>query len=441
MITGPHRLLRRTTCPHCWTIFPAEDILWVSAHVDLLGDSRLGPEQHQRFLPTRFDIEGNALDAKGFICRTLACPHCHLPVPRALLEMEPFFVSILGAPACGKSYFLTALTWELRNRVAKQFGLALADADPVSNRSLTEYEEMLFLNPRADDLIPLADLIRKTELQGELYDTVMFGNQNVSYPRPFMFTVQPQSDHPKLASGQKLSRVLCLYDNAGEHFHAGQDLTSSPVTQHLAHSSLLFFLFDPLQDQRFRQACKPTTGSGARDGGRSSRQESILQEAAARVRRYTNLPHAQKHNRPLFVVVTKLDTWAHLLKDSSLEEPWSRTDWVAGLDLDRVEKRSQEVRELMIRVSPEIVTAAEGFSERVVYVPVSALGQRPVLHPQTNGIAIRPREIRPAWVAVPLLYGLYRGLSGLITGLRRKQPQTGSSRATALPRTGPSADQ
>ena len=46
-------LLPRVTCPHCWTSFAPEDALWLSAHTDLLGDPRLGPEQPQRFLPAR----------------------------------------------------------------------------------------------------------------------------------------------------------------------------------------------------------------------------------------------------------------------------------------------------------------------------------------------------------------------------------------------------
>src|SRR5207302_699308 len=172
-------LLRRPICPHCWTAFSPEDVLFIAAHSDLLGDPRLGPEQLQRFLPTRFDLEGNALDAKGFACQSLACPKCHLPLPRALLETEPLFVSILGTPACGKSYFLTAMTWELRRMLPQQFALTFSDADTISNRSLNEFEELLFLNPKANELICLADLIRKTELQGELYDTVMYGNQVV----------------------------------------------------------------------------------------------------------------------------------------------------------------------------------------------------------------------------------------------------------------------
>src|SRR5206468_11353246 len=90
------QLLRRTTCPHCWTAFAPEEALWISAHSDLLGDPRLGPDQLQRFLPTRFNIDGNAIDAKGLVSHSLACPRCHLGIPRAVLEMETFFVSILG---------------------------------------------------------------------------------------------------------------------------------------------------------------------------------------------------------------------------------------------------------------------------------------------------------------------------------------------------------
>src|SRR5947208_3034823 len=86
-------LLRRTTCPHCWQAFAPEDILWVSAHADLRGDPRLGPDLPQRFLPTRFTPDGAALDARGLVCTGLACSHCHLGLPRPLLEMEPFFVS------------------------------------------------------------------------------------------------------------------------------------------------------------------------------------------------------------------------------------------------------------------------------------------------------------------------------------------------------------
>ncbi len=68
--------------------------------------------------------------------RSLACPKCHLPIPRAMLEMESLFISILGAPASGKSYFLTAMTWQLRQILPLNFKIAFTDADPESNRAL-----------------------------------------------------------------------------------------------------------------------------------------------------------------------------------------------------------------------------------------------------------------------------------------------------------------
>jgi DNA helicase HerA-like ATPase len=117
------RVLRRITCPHCWEQFAPERILWISEHSDLLGDPRLGPEHQQRFLPTRFTVAGEAIDGKGFACHSLACPKCHLGVPWALLEMEPLFFSIFGAPASGKSFFLAAMAWELRKTLPLTFSI------------------------------------------------------------------------------------------------------------------------------------------------------------------------------------------------------------------------------------------------------------------------------------------------------------------------------
>jgi hypothetical protein len=408
-------LLSRTTCCHCWNVFAPEEALWVSAHNDLLGDPRLGPEQHQRFLPTRFDVNGNAIDARGMSCTEIACPHCHLKVPRALLEMEPFFVSILGTPACGKSYYLAAMTWMLR-RDLPTFGVSLQDADPVANQVLNEYEQSLFLNPRSEELVPLADLIRKTELQGELYDTVLYGNQTVSYPRPFLFTLTLTPQHPNAQAGGRSSRLLCLYDNAGEHYQPGMDSASSPATRHLARSRLLLYLFDPTQDPRFRERCQDRGTDLPGMPKASSRQQLVLAEAASRIRQYTQLAQTAKHPWPLVVAVTKYDSWAHLLGGSLLTwDPWKTTR--AGfnaLDLEDLSRTSNQVRTLLVSICPEVVDAAEGFAKHVFYCPVSALGRKPLPDPNTGRWGIRPRKIRPIWSTAPMLYGLSRCLSGMI---------------------------
>jgi hypothetical protein len=424
MTTSEIQLLKRTTCPHCWHGFPPEDVLWVSAHSDLMGDPRLGPEKQQCFLPTRFGLEGNARDSHGVSCSALACPNCHLSVPRGLLEMEPFFVSILGAPGCGKSYLLAAMTWGMRQVLPRDFALSFQDADLVSNGTLNDYEQSLFLNPRQDDQVPLADLIRKTELQGQLYDTVMFGNQAVSFPRPFLFSMTPAARHPNAESRDRLSRMLCVYDNAGEHFQPGMDTTHTQATRHLAHSRLLLFLFDPTQDQRFRERLQGKD-TGLPAATFSSRQELVLLEVAARVRRLTNLPQSARHPHPLLVLVTKYDAWSNLLGGKVItEDPWKTTrQEIAGLDTDRIAETSGKVRRLLMETCPELINAAEGFAEPVVYLPVSALGRKPILDPESRRWTIRPRALRPIWAPVPLLYGLHRSLQGLISSLKGPGPQ------------------
>jgi hypothetical protein len=85
-----HPILPKITCPHCWQRFRPEELLRISRHADLLGDQVLGSDAPLRFLPSRFDVSGNALDARGMACQSLACPRCHLMIPRALTEIEAF---------------------------------------------------------------------------------------------------------------------------------------------------------------------------------------------------------------------------------------------------------------------------------------------------------------------------------------------------------------
>jgi hypothetical protein len=420
--------LPQVTCPHCWAHFPPEEVLWISEHVDLLGDPVLGPEQQLRFLPSRFTVEGDAVDARSMTCHHLACPHCHLAVPRSMLELDPLFLSILGAPASGKSYFLTAMTWQLRKVLPLQFSVAFTDADPASNRILNECEEGLFLNGRESELLPLGNLIRKTELQGELYDTVSIGQQTINYPRPFLFSMQPTADHRQGEKGAALARMLCLYDNAGEHFQPGQDTTSSPVTRHLARSRAILFLFDPTQDKRFRAACRLTASaeSGPREV-RLSRQETILNEAAARFRRHAGLPHNARYERPLIIVLSKYDAWSRLIGSFDEGDPWRTAGDVSALDIDRIATQSAKLRRILLDHCPEVVTAADSFASDVTYLPVSSLGSRVELDPVSKLPGIRPANIEPHWVTVPILYALSRALPGLIPRLKRRDPDQDDS--------------
>ena len=180
-------MLRKVTCPNCWESFAPEATVWISCHPDLLGDPLLGPDESLRFLPSRFNAAGQALDLRGQACHRLACPRCHLTIARGSLEAEPFFVSVIGAPACGKSYFLTSMTWELKRILQRTFALSFVDADTESNTHLNGYQELLFQNPNLGE--PVA--IPKTPVTGDLYRGVFVDGHVVNRARPLLFGVQP----------------------------------------------------------------------------------------------------------------------------------------------------------------------------------------------------------------------------------------------------------
>ena len=429
-------LQEAVTCPHCWSQFPPEEILWVSRHLDLGGDPYLGDGENRRFLPTRFTPKGQAIDIMGETCRDLACPRCHLKIPRALVEMGPFYISILGAPSSGKSYYLGTMTWRLRELLRNRYFLGIEDADPEANEVLGKYEDLLFLNDDMDSLVRLG----KTELEGELYQRVRFGENEKTFPKPFVFAVRPLENHPCYKDRRKVSRTLCLYDNAGEHFLPGADLSTQPGTQHLALSEALLFLFDPTQHPRMRAKCSEVSDDPQLHGRyvKSYRQDYILLEAAKRIRDYSGLPQTEKYAKPLIVLVAKYDIWKPLLPDIPLES-LSVTQQgqgnVRAINLDIVAHVSVQTRNLLYKIAPEFVNAAASFSKEVIYIPVSAFGCSPEQFtiPAADavsedgstqgeagpvaseiGLGVRPRSIKPIWVEIPILYALAHSTNGLI---------------------------
>jgi hypothetical protein len=322
------------------------------------------------------------------------------------------------------------MTWRLRKVLPKYFALSFRDADSALNHRLLEYESLQFLNPQQDQLVAIA----KTEEQGDLYDTVLYGDQRVSYPQPFVFTVAPSGDHPNHRHVGAASRAICVYDNAGESFEPSADTATNPVTRHLALSRALMFLFDPTQDFRFRRLCSGKTHdpqmlerSERLPREHAVRQETILSEAAQRVRRFSGLGENQKHSRPVIVVVTKFDTWFPLLKlqEFRIHSPWAMTAQgaIAAMRLDLIEGLSERLRSLLWQVSPEIVSIAEAFASRVLYVPVSATG----CSPEGDGFGFRPCDIKPVWAEVPLLYAMSRWMEGLVPFHQKSSPNGRSS--------------
>jgi hypothetical protein len=388
-------------CPHCWHRFRVEDFLFIARHQGLVGDPVLGENAQQRFLPSRFTPEGNAVDAAGLSCPDRACPRCHLRIPQPASEMPPLLLSIVGATASGKSYFLTSMVWELRRSLSSDFALSFRDADPINNRIINDFEEILFLNSEPDQLVAL----RKTELQGDLYDQVFLDNMVVNLPKPFMFSLTPADHHPDRDGVQRrMSRTLVMYDNAGEHFEPGMDSVDNPTTQHLLHSDTVFFLFDPTKDVRFRRRLTGTDPQLS-ISSRVQRQEIILNEMISRIKKYSGMKVGAKTAKSLIVLVSKADVWIHLLGHDIPREPfrWMPELHTCALDMAVVRNVSFQIRTLLQEVCPEIVATAEAFAGDIVFLPNSALGHSPELDTESGLLGIRPQDITPFWATVPML--------------------------------------
>ena len=377
----------------------------------------MGPEALKRFLPSRFDVAGFAIDEKEARCESVACPKCHLVLPRILCETWPLFISILGTPASGKSYFLASAIWQARQKL-NDFQVNFVDADPVANQVISDYEKKLFLSDTPEQLVS----IRKTEETGDLYQRVDFGSREEWFAKPFVFSMRPDEDHPLGKSRRNLgmhSRALCLYDNAGEHFLPNTSAELSPATNHLAISKALLFVFDPIQHPRFRELARnhsndPQLGPGFA----GARQDEVLQEAAKRIRKKANLAASDKFDTPLIIVVNKYDVWEQLAPAMDLRKlkPYVKIDGRLYLNYSIIDRVSNFVERLLKKHCPELVAVAKAFCRDITYIPSSPLGGSPEMTAGESSklLGVRPRNIAPVWSEVPLLYAISKSKSMLV---------------------------
>ena len=418
------RLLEHIVCPHCWARFKPEEVLWIAQSPNLKGDRVLSENDAARFLPTEFNADGFAIDLDGYPCSEHACPRCHLRLPQGALEAPTLFMSIVGAPATGKSYYLASSTFRLRSVLPRDFMINFTDADAEMNQRVREIEDLQFFS--GDKFVKL----EKTEANsGDMYDMVSLNGQSTIFPRPFVFSARPANDHPNLDKTDRLARTICLYDNAGESYLASRDADAAdaPVTRHLAQSACIFFLFDPTQDARFRNRCKEFSDDpqlldaddlGKTDVRRSTqRQEAVLSEMIKRVRTYLKMKNADRYKKPFIVIVPKLDVWKPLVSVDNLEliakVAYKGVDYNA-LNMKRLKRLSDQVRGMLMDYAPEFVGAVDSFASDVAYLPVSATGISPTVSKETGTTGFRSNDLKPIWPEIPMLYAISRTAPGLI---------------------------
>ncbi len=384
-------------CPHCWQNFSFDQVHYISAHPKLVGDKILGDMAQMRFNPQNYNANGIALDSEGMECREMACPRCHLRLPSTLTDVESDFISLVGAPSSGKSYYLTLATRRLRKELYQYTGISCSDADPIINETLSNYENILFLAEDESKVVTLP----KTQQMGSGFSSQVFLNGvTIDLPKPFVYLLQ--NNHPD--SSQTFSRNLIVYDNAGEHFQPGADGVLNPATLHLVHSNALIFLFDPTADAQWRRACNKNDPQIQRHQ-KVTDQCLFCAEIISRIRKYRNLRVNEHIDIPLYVCVGKYDLWHELLPFNIREIPpfkKNKESLSFNLDLSTIKAVSYEIRTLLMKYSAEIVNTLEGFFSNVVYIPTTNYATY-AEEDEQGGIGIKPQNIDPSWVEVPWL--------------------------------------
>jgi hypothetical protein len=407
-IPAPQIDVGEFTCSYCWLKFNLGDVKHIAAHESLRGDNLLGEEHQIRFHATSFNDKGQALDAMGSPCPHIACPHCHWKLPPGFLHLKPKILSIIGAPASGKSYYLCVLVKTLTETLSKIFGIGFYSTDPTGNLALMQMIESIFNiwknNPEHLITVPIA----KTALEGDMYVSVWRISRWVKMPRPFIFTANPEKNTER-------ATTIIFYDNAGEHFEPGRDSEESPGAQHIAAAEGIFFMFDPTYSLAWRQILKDSSSDPQIKDSRFDQQETILAETNARVKTLKGVPLNEKISTPLAIIVGKCDVWQHMVGPENL-----KTAAVDGtLDIDMVKRISELVRSKLLDVTPAIVRIAEIISDNVMYFPVSSFGCSPELlatDPATGHpiLSPDPKKISPILVEIPTLWVLSQMNSNLI---------------------------
>ncbi|MFT6864999.1 MAG: hypothetical protein ACJAVK_003571 [Akkermansiaceae bacterium] len=386
------------TCPVCWLKFDRGDLMNIAVHASFRGDPILGEEHMQRFLASRFNDRGQALDAMGVPSPELACPHCRRKLPQGFTEEPHYIFSIVGAPTSGKSYYLSVLIKVLQNVLFREFGTSFRDASPSENAVLNDMKRHLF-----GAVSPQDAYLAKTDLEGALYERLPRQGRQVMLPKPFVFRV---SDDKRPDQG--FSTVF--YDNAGEHFEPGRNSADSPGAQHIAVASGVLFLFDPLFNSEFRARLNGVADPQL-EKQQPDQQDVILSEVEARIKELLGMASHEKISTPISVLVGKSDAWLHLLGDEPLLDVIDKSGGESAVNLEHIKRNSARIRELLMEICPAIVSNVEAISTEVSFFAVSSLGHAPVKFVDSDGverIGPDPVKLKPERVEDPILWMLSR---------------------------------
>ncbi|QGJ70767.1 Hypothetical protein PBC10988_24650 [Planctomycetales bacterium 10988] len=326
-------------------------------------DPRLGPQASLRFLPSRFHPEGYALDGRGEPALHLACPHCHLPVPPATMELESSPIPVLGIPGSGKTSFVTALREPWMKDFWSSFsweGVVELPDDP-----LTVSKRQKQLNNVCQSELPIeegnsvaARVVEwgrtPDEKDGELWAGIGPPGNRISLLRPLNTILNPKAD-------TQLPPTWFT-------FYRDPLATSGPEMKlsQIARVKTVLFLFDPTQDQ----GCQSWAGQNGHPAVTETASQADRLIAWSQRMRQPGQGGPPKFSQ-LIVLLTKYDLWKDQFPLNEFPPCWqpqngpppgkfSKGTWKAI---------SEALKKKLESEAPDLVSAVAPLAHEIYFLP------------------------------------------------------------------------
>lgn len=338
----------RTLCPYCFKEIKLKGLSMRCSSASCLD----GVTRH--VIP----YKGLKLDRNGYgecdVChkttRTLVCDQCGQDLPDTIRESETKIISIVGAKASGKSYYVATLLRQIKengllSRVAGISANFLPESKSIYD---SRYKKNLDSRSKLEGTRHVSDLIKDNP---PLLMNMTFIKKNKKFDYTYSF-----------------------FDAAGESFDDPSTLAS--VTPYIAHSEAIIIILDPCQIKQVNSAVVsryPKLGQAVIS---ETSYTDIIDNVARVVYNAQRLDPKKKIKIPLCVAFSKWDLLINTpdLLPAGLVISDPSVSSAAGYNEALVEKASDELRSLLSEWESSVVTAAELRFETVRYFGFSAWG-------------------------------------------------------------------
>lgn len=280
----------------------------------------------------------------------LVCGSCGHDLPDTITNSETKVISVVGAAACGKSYFIAALLRQIMEEglLAKTNGASTTFLPGSREIYTTRYKQKM------DSCLPM--------------DATNFVTDIVKDNPPILVQLTSMS-----AKNKKIDNTYSFFDAAGESFDKPDVLAS--VTPYIAHSDAIVIILDPRQIPRVDEAV--TSAMPCLPAIAERHYEELINNIANVIYDNNKIKRTKKIDIPVCLAFSK---WDMLINTPGLlpeDMNVSRSDVSSaknGFNADMVMNSSAEIRSLLNEWDPNVLITLESRFETVTYFGFSAWG-------------------------------------------------------------------